>query len=126
MRDFGYTNPVEALANLVGDMYYQRKMPVNQFSAVYGWLQDFWAEVKNTFGVHLTPEQMARMINGVMNNQGMVAEIMGMPSEWQPIDDEVMKEFSRLGLVLDENVDMKTNVARVMELFDEARGDYLS
>lgn len=122
MRDFGYTNPVEALANLVGDMYYQRKMPVNQFSAVYGWLQDFWAEVKNTFGAHLTPEQMARMINGVMNNQGMVAEIMGMPSEWQPIDDEVMKEFSRLGLVLDENVDMKTNIARVMELFDEAKG----
>lgn len=90
----------EALADVVGRVYYQRKMRAGIYQRVVGWLQDFWTHVKNWARVQLSAEDIARLLNERMA-QGVGGVVGGrIPNaDWLPTDEVVKKELSELGIV---------------------------
>ena len=130
MRDLGYKNPTEDLANFVGDIYYQRSIPRNIYQKVGDWLGDFWASVQVKLG-YGSEEAIAKAMNIAMKPGKVFSAQLGMPNEWDPIDVDTKQLFEKLGIT--RKVDSEGNaepvrdtMTRIRELIPDAQSRILN
>lgn len=115
LRQMGYSNPVESLGDLVGDVYYQRIMDNNTFKYISSWLIDFWSAVKFKLG-YGNEESIARAINFAMR-PGMMFSRFGLPGEWDPTEEGFREELRKAGIVQNKGEDYHDTIERLMRVF---------